>query len=145
MTKRNRGLLIVIISLVVAYLLAGILLSVKTYATYNMSSIPQDYSEDSFISVSDYVKLSPYESLMFDENGAVRDGYSSFQCDTDYFLLFPFWWVKDGKVVMRGIYSYSYRLQENGDERKSSASGEITVCFDISLGNVRIDDISYGL
>lgn len=145
MTKRKRGLFIVIISLVVAYLLVGILLSVKTCAVYNKSSIPQDYSEDSFISVSDYIKLSPYESLMFDENGAVQDGYSSIQCDTDYFLLFPFWWVNDGKVVIKGSYSYSYSFQENGDERKSSASGEITVCFDISLGNVRIDDISYGL
>jgi len=143
--SKLKVLIILIISIAVVYLSAGIILSAKTYAVYKRSEIPQAYTEDSFVSASNYIRLSPYESSVFDENGHINSDYSCLQCDTDHFLLFPFLMYKDGRLALRGSYSYSYTLKQGDDERNSSATGEIFVCYDVSIGNVRIDEICYAL
>ena len=143
--KISKVLLILLISVVLVYLSAGILLSAKTYAVYKRSEIPQAYTEDSFVSASNYIRLSPYESSVFDENGHICSDYSCLQCDTEHFLLFPFLMYKDGRLALRGSYSYSYTLKQSDDERNSSATGEIFVYYDVSIGNVRIDEICYAL
>ena len=144
-TKTFRALLILVIVLIVVYLTAGIILSVKTHNAFKKSEIPQAYVEDGFISASNYIRLSPYGSSVFDENGAVLDGYSDFKCDTDYFLIFPFVMYKNGRIMLKGSYRYSYSFEQEGDTRTGASMGEVDMYYNISDGSIFIDEICYGV
>lgn len=143
--KVTKIIVAVISFLILLYLCFGTYLAYKTYKVYRKTERVELYVKNSFIDEKQYVKLSPYMSDVFNSDGTIKENVTNINCDTKYYILFPFVAIDEGQFVIYGSYSYFFNYEKDGETHSSGAMGEVEIYFGIEDGNIYVNDIRYGI
>lgn len=135
----------VISFLILLNLCFGAYLANKTYNVYRKTESVEQYVKNSFIDEKQYVKLSPYMSDVYNSDGTIKENVTNINCDTKYYILYPFVAINEGQFVINGSYSYSFNYEKDGETHSSGAMGEVKIYFGIEDWNIYVSDIRYGI
>ncbi len=149
MNKINKKHILVFIAtisvLFLLYLILGMSLAYKTYTCYKKSEKAEEYVESSFISEKQYVNLSPYKLQIYNTDGSVKDNVTNIECETRYYIIFPFVTISKGQLVLHGSYSYAFSFVNDADIHSSASMGEVDLFYRFGNRGFYISNIRYGV
>ena len=137
--KRILGIIALVIIIPVIGIFSYLVSKVMYY--YRMTCDMKPYEQNSFISGSQYVYLSPYWTDVYDrETGEiVNPGYTVHDYQEDYYFLVPYYSFSRGCFALAGHYGYIYYR----DDLKAGAKGVYFVYFGFDANGFYIEDMDY--